>query len=93
MHEVVIDTLWCVEFDYDTPWIKYDSKDLIKLVKSFNNVGGAVTLNAPIFMKDGEIPQESMDKLTEKDAATIIDFFLIDCETLEVTDEHINTWH
>ena len=30
---------------------------------------------------------------TEKDAATIIDFFLIDCETLEVTDEHINTWH
>lgn len=30
---------------------------------------------------------------TEKDSATIIDFFLIDCETLEVTDEHINTWH
>ena len=30
---------------------------------------------------------------TEKDAATIIDFFLIDCETLEVTDGHINTWH
>ena len=30
---------------------------------------------------------------TEKGSITIIDFFLIDCETLEVTDEHINTWH
>ena len=30
---------------------------------------------------------------TEKDSAAIIDFYLIDCETLEVTDEHINTWH
>lgn len=24
---------------------------------------------------------------------TIIDFYLIDCSTLEVTDEHTNTWH
>lgn len=30
----------------------------------------------------GEIPSQ-----------TIIDFYLIDCETLEVTDEQINTWH
>ena len=29
----------------------------------------------------------------EKGTATIIDFYFIDCKTLEVTDEHINTWH
>lgn len=29
----------------------------------------------------------------EVSSPTIIDFYLIDCETLEVTDEQINTWH
>lgn len=29
----------------------------------------------------------------EVPSPTIIDFYLIDCETLEVTDEQINTWH
>lgn len=29
----------------------------------------------------------------EVPSPTIIDFYLIDCETLEVTDEQINAWH
>lgn len=29
----------------------------------------------------------------EVPSPTIIVFYLIDCETLEVTDEQINTWH
>lgn len=30
---------------------------------------------------------------TESASVNIVNFYLIDCNTLEVTDEHINTWH
>lgn len=30
---------------------------------------------------------------TESASVNIVNFYLVDCNTLEVTDEHINTWH
>ncbi|MBQ7257290.1 MAG: alpha-L-fucosidase [Abditibacteriota bacterium] len=60
---VPFDYLWAIN-DLETPWIKYPAEELIYLVKSFNDVGGAVTLNAPITM-EGEIPEESLNKLIE----------------------------
>ena len=30
---------------------------------------------------------------TESASVNIVNFYLIDCNTLEVTDEHTNTWH
>lgn len=60
---VPFDWLWAIN-DLETPWIEYSSEELIKLVSSFNAVGGAVTLNAGITM-EGEIPEKSMKKLIE----------------------------
>ena len=60
---VPFDTLWCLDFNDEAPWIEYPAEDLIKLVKDFNAVGGAVTLNAPIVTSDGSIPEKSLEKL------------------------------
>ena len=59
---VPIDTLWCMYFPEIAPWIHYPPEDVVKLVESFKNVGGAVTINVPIDYT-GKIPQESIDKL------------------------------
>ena len=61
---VPIDTLWCIYFNEDSPWIYYPSKDIIKLIKSFNDVEGAVTINVPVTY-EGEIPETTINKLID----------------------------
>ena len=61
---VPIDTLWCIYFNEDAPWIYYPSQDIIKLVKSFNDVEGAVTINVPVTY-EGEIPETTINKLID----------------------------
>ncbi|MBQ0104638.1 MAG: discoidin domain-containing protein [Armatimonadetes bacterium] len=43
-------------------WASYDADSLIKLVHSFHEVGGGVTLNAPV-NQDGSIPASTVEKL------------------------------